>query len=607
METKNITMKECLIISKKGDTLKNRYIKHPDSRYKLENLNKKLLSGNEIQFVIPEANSEFKIDHDYCLLLEDELDNSAQLITAVSDSKILESVVLCNDLESFIFFINKYNKAPIFIGLDFRFTDNEKWQDDTASIYGKIKTKWQDVPVIGITHHETNIDDDTVKIVSLLRKNADSVYNKASIWDALPNIFKDKYLISKLRTENEKVKSELKKVKSDLDLLRSRALDEDILKRVESKEFESLERKIIGSSKKIKEIRFHIELAAKSNDNVLILGETGSGKELVARAIHHLSKRTGKFLGINCAAIPDEIIEAELFGVIKGYPGFHNKEELKGKFDIAENGTIFLDELHRMSLKAQAKILRAIDEKVFTQLGGTEEVEIKNTRIIAAIKPNVEELIADNLLIEDLFGRLNSFMPPVPPLRDRKEDIPELTEFFLQNIKSNIIISTKAMEILQEQEWKRNIRELKNFISNLHTLYSFMHIINIEEDQINYALSLHKKTGCDDRLVQKVLKDELNDINVAEKKFNEPLAKELLKAIIEALEQYPSKSSVKLKEIAEKITMPGKGKTNVTEQHLSTEFNRYKNHFKVIMSSPEFSGKLSIAMKYSQLKKILTT
>ncbi len=598
-------LKECYIVSEGCNAIKRKYAKHTDIRYNLKRLNERLNNG-KINFLELSDGGEILVKNDYCLLLEDEEDNIAQLILAASESEILEALVICADIKSAEYVLSHVSKTPLFIGLDFRLSTASSWHIETNQIYLKLKKKWNDVPVIGITNHESESLEDIQNLVSTLRKKGDSVYNKSNIWDALPNIFRDKFLISKLNIENKKVRAENKKLKSSFEKLQKKALGKDISKRTESKDFDELKRKIIGGSVKIKEIRFHIEVASKSNQNILILGETGTGKELVARAIHALSGTNGEFEPINCAAIPLELLESELFGHEKGaFTGA--REQHKGKFELAKDGTIFLDELHLMSLDAQAKLLRAIDEKVFRRIGGEENICIENTRILAAVKPNVEELINNGSLIEDLFGRLNSFMPPIPTLKERKEDIPELVEFFLDDISSDLIISKKAIEILQGQEWKRNVRELKNFIINLNNLYSFIRITNIEEDQINYALSLHNKTGGDAKIVQKMIGYGQDEIAKIFNKSEEKKAKDLFSAIIVAIEKYPSKKTVKLTEIATKITMPGTKKTGVTPQHLSTMFNLYKKYFKNLMNSDEFLDKLSVVMKYRILEKILTS
>jgi two-component system nitrogen regulation response regulator NtrX len=228
---------------------------------------------------------------------------------------------------------------------------------------------------------------------------------------------------------------------------------------------------IIGNCDEIKKLRQQIKLAAPTDGWVLITGENGTGKEFVARTIHLCSKRKDKpFVDINCAAIPDELIESELFGYEKGaFTGASTKK--KGKFDLANEGTIFLDEIADMSLKTQAKILRILQEQKFERVGGTQTIEV-DARIIAATNKNLEEEIKKGNFREDLYYRLNVIPIDVPSLRERKEDIPLLADNFLkefskEDIKIKKEIAKEAMSYLIKYNWPGNVRELRNIIERL--------------------------------------------------------------------------------------------------------------------------------------------
>jgi len=225
---------------------------------------------------------------------------------------------------------------------------------------------------------------------------------------------------------------------------------------------------IIGQSKAIKDILVTIEIISNSRANVLITGESGTGKELVARAIHKASTRRDKaFIAINCAAIPAELIENELFGHEAGaYTGATGTE--KGKVELADQGTLFLDEIGEMSLNMQVKLLRFIQEKEFYRIGGTKPIR-SDCRIIAATNKDLEEEIKAGRFREDLYYRLNVIPIKMPPLRERKEDIPLLVEHFLrkyseENQKFIKGVDKKAMEALMTYSWPGNIRELENTI-----------------------------------------------------------------------------------------------------------------------------------------------
>jgi len=228
---------------------------------------------------------------------------------------------------------------------------------------------------------------------------------------------------------------------------------------------------LTGQSPAIEKVKEQIKRVAPTNASVLITGENGTGKELVARAIHYYSKRAhGPFVEVNCAAIPDDLIESELFGHEKGaFTGAHTRK--RGKFDLAHGGTLFLDEIGDMSSKTQAKVLRVIQEHRFERVGGTKTIQV-DVRIVAATNKNLEEEINKGNFRADLYYRLNVVPIEVPPLRERKEDIPLLVEEFLKEFASEIHlgqkkIDKKALNLLMQYDWPGNVRELKNIIERL--------------------------------------------------------------------------------------------------------------------------------------------
>lgn len=228
---------------------------------------------------------------------------------------------------------------------------------------------------------------------------------------------------------------------------------------------------IIGESDEIKRIREMIEKVAPSDVRVLITGENGTGKELVARSLHDLSNRAKMpFVEVNCAAIPGELIESELFGHEKGAFTSAVKDK-KGKFELANGGTLFLDEIGDMSLAAQAKVLRALQENVIQKVGSEKDTKV-NCRVIAATNKDLRKEINEGRFREDLFHRLAIIPIHVPSLNERKEDIPLLAEHFLSMICNDHGIARKSFEnealtALQEINWTGNIRELRNIIERL--------------------------------------------------------------------------------------------------------------------------------------------
>jgi two-component system nitrogen regulation response regulator NtrX len=229
--------------------------------------------------------------------------------------------------------------------------------------------------------------------------------------------------------------------------------------------------RLAGTSPAIQKLRETIERVAPTHATVLIVGENGTGKELVARAIHQLSPRNDRpLVEVNCAAIPEELIESELFGHEKGaFTGA--SERRRGRFDLANNGTLFLDEIGDMSLKTQAKILRILQEQRFDRVGGTVTIEV-DVRIIAATNKDLVQEIKEGRFREDLYYRLNVIPVQVPPLRERCEDIPLLVEEFLREAAIDGAlrqkrITDRAIETMTRQPWQGNVRELRNLIERL--------------------------------------------------------------------------------------------------------------------------------------------
>ncbi|MBI3610572.1 MAG: sigma-54-dependent Fis family transcriptional regulator [Nitrospirae bacterium] len=236
---------------------------------------------------------------------------------------------------------------------------------------------------------------------------------------------------------------------------------------------QTLERHLVmvGESPSIRRLREMIKTAGGSNSRVLISGENGTGKELVARAIHFHSGRADRpFVEINCAAIPDPLIESELFGHERG--AFTGAAAMKpGRFELAHGATLFLDEIGDMSLSTQAKVLRVLQEQRFNRVGGTRTIEV-DVRVIAASNKNLQDEIKKGAFREDLFYRLNVIPLSVPPLRERKEDIPLLVGHFLKELSAEQGLKPKsitdaAVDILMQYDWPGNVRELKNLIERL--------------------------------------------------------------------------------------------------------------------------------------------
>ncbi|MBB6482308.1 sigma-54-dependent transcriptional regulator [Spirochaeta isovalerica] len=331
----------------------------------------------------------------------------------------------------------------------------------------ELKSTYPELEVIVISGH-ANVD----MAVNAIKLGAFDFLEKPLDMDRVITLTRNALKIESLKQENKNLKNQL-----------------------------MIEDRMIGSSSSLDEVNRIIEQSAGSDSRVMITGENGTGKELVARRIHLGSNRRGKpFIEVNCAAIPDNLIESELFGHEKG--AFTGASSLrKGKFEAADGGTLFLDEVADMSLSAQAKVLRAIQEMQFERVGGEQSIKV-DVRILSATNKNIAEEIEKGKFREDLFFRLNVIPITLPPLRERVDDLDELVSYFMVKFKkegtSPKTISPEGMAFLKKYPWPGNIRELKNFLERVNIMcneqeislesvqtYIGEHSINSEDETLN--------------------------------------------------------------------------------------------------------------------------
>lgn len=301
-----------------------------------------------------------------------------------------------------------------------------------------------DIPFLMISGH-----GDIEVAVDCIKKGAYDYLTKPPDLNRLLNSVRNAVDRKNLITQNKTLKDENKALKRKV----------------------SAKYKMIGSSEALSEIKEIIDKVAATDARVLIVGPNGTGKELVAHQLHEKSDRNKMpLVEVNCAAIPSELIESELFGHVKGsFTGAH--KDKAGKFEQANKGTLFLDEIGDMSLSAQAKVLRALQEKKITRVGGDKEIEV-DVRVLAATNKDLQQEIAEGRFREDLYHRLAVILIKVPALNDRKEDIPYLVEHFSKEIskehgKIAKEFSKEAIEELQSYSWTGNIRELRNIVERL--------------------------------------------------------------------------------------------------------------------------------------------
>ncbi|MDY0219541.1 MAG: sigma-54 dependent transcriptional regulator [Desulfobacterium sp.] len=308
---------------------------------------------------------------------------------------------------------------------------------------------------------------------------------------------------------------------------------------------------INGSSPAVQSLNRQIMNAAPTDAAILITGENGTGKELVARTLHQLSTRPEEpFIIVNCAAIPEKTIDSELFGHEKGaFPGANAKN--KGKFELASGGTLFLDEIGDMNLKTQAKILRVLESKTFQRIGGGRTLSV-DTRIITATNKNLELEIKSGNFREDLFYRLNVIPVTVPPLRERKEDIPLLVEVFLKAAAQKSInapkkMDKKALDLLAGYGWPGNVRELKNLIERLAIMVK-KESIGVEEIPPPYR---NETAGKDDKSVADLL--TLGSWSQARRLFEQKFFTEKINEAGGDLKTAAAKAGVRKEELLDRL------------------------------------------------------
>ena len=308
---------------------------------------------------------------------------------------------------------------------------------DGVEVLEAVKKIKPEIPIVMISGHG---DLDTA--VNTMRLGAFDYISKPPDLNRLLNTVRNALDRKELMVENTRLK---KKVGKNLEM--------------------------IGESEEIKKIKEIIEKVAPTDARVLITGSNGTGKELVAHWLHQKSERSsGPMIEVNCAAIPSELIESELFGHVKGAFTSANKDRA-GKFEAANGGTIFLDEVGDMSLSAQAKVLRALQESKISRVGSDKDIKV-NVRVIAATNKDLKKEIEEKKFREDLYHRLAVILIRVPSLNERREDIPFLVNFFAEKVSTEQGINTKtftddALKLLKEYNWTGNIRELRNVVERL--------------------------------------------------------------------------------------------------------------------------------------------
>jgi DNA-binding NtrC family response regulator len=305
---------------------------------------------------------------------------------------------------------------------------------DGSAVVDAALERYPDIVAIVVTGYGTVKDT-----VEAIKRGASDFVNKPFQIDELLHVLDSTLEQRRLKSENAYLRAQLE----------------------ERYGFTSL----IGKSAAMQRLLQLLETVAGTNSTILISGETGTGKEIAARAIHHNSpRRGGRFVALNCSAIPETLLEAELFGHVRG--AFTGASGLRqGRLEQAHKGTLFLDEVGTMSAALQMKLLRALQEREFERVGDSQTIKV-DVRVIAATNNDLRRMVADGLFREDLFYRLNVIPVQLPPLRDRKEDIPLLVQHFLGKLGANVTLSQDAMRRLMAYHWPGNVRQLENAVEH---------------------------------------------------------------------------------------------------------------------------------------------
>jgi two-component system nitrogen regulation response regulator NtrX len=396
----------------------------------------------------------------------------------------------------------------------------------------KIRKEWPAVEIIMISGH-ANID----MAVRAVKLGAFDFLEKPLSLDKILTVCRNAAAMRKLKEENKKLKK-----------INSFACED-----------------IIGTSAAIRNIREMVKQAAESDTRILITGENGAGKEVIARAVHQCSARVeNPFIDVNCAAIPETLIESELFGHEKG--AFTDAvSSRKGRFELANRGTLFLDEIGDMSLSAQAKVLRVIQEQKIERLGGEKTIET-DVRIIAATNQDLEKACEAGRFRKDLFFRLNVINIHVPPLRERPEDIPLLLYHFMKILNKEITLENGALEFLSSHAWPGNVRELKNLAERITVMHQGDSITNADLQKLlnkKNKKNLNNGNNLPDNILDRNFNDAKENFEKCYLEFQLSKNNGIISRTAEAIGIYPSNLHAKLRKhsITASALSAGKGES----------------------------------------------
>ncbi|MDR0606232.1 MAG: sigma 54-interacting transcriptional regulator [Bacteroidales bacterium] len=419
------------------------------------------------------------------LVIDDEENALIDIVNYLSNNQFVKNIICIKNRSTFNNIITRIKSKPIFISLDFDILSVPgEIYNDTSAVYLRIKELYPNVPLIGYTNFEESGNPErspeTKKLTKLLNKNNDSVFDKKNInsSSAYNNIVRDKIRMSKILEENRKLSQKNSILSKENKQLKTKSQLQDeeikyITSEIENPLFEEIP--LIGTSAPMKRIKFFVEKLANSYDPddiepIHLFGASGTGKENIAKAIHRLDKKRchKELVEVDCTAIPETLFESEMFGYDKGGHSTATTNKI-GRFEEANGSTLFLDEIGDLTPTNQTKLLKVLQDKKFRRVGGTKDIAV-NFRLITATNHNLTEMVSEKKFNEALFNRISSLFPPIPSLKERKDDIPLLISHFAKKSKKSF--SKDAIEYISTLPLQGNIRDLQKIVKQVSQMVS---------------------------------------------------------------------------------------------------------------------------------------
>lgn len=609
-------MTSCIIYSKNPPLYKSN-LEENTPEFNLNALNKLIKGEKEIEFVNSKTEKAKKLKNDYVFIIEDDFDTIAKLIKYSCDSGEVANTIICTDADSAHSFLKDTQKEPDLITLDFQLRNDDQFIEETTKLYQEIKLNWKDVPVVGITNFETKSNRKGItELIKLINGFSDSVYDKPFIWNALPTILRDKIRITHLNRDIKKIKLESEKkeqlienleAKSNADyaqLYFNRKIEITKIEAITPADIYRKYNLVSSNSFVVKCLLFKALANAKTDDPLIVAGAIGSGKNEIPKIIHdNSSRKHSKYEVYDCTkadASDPKIIVTELFGAVKGF--IQGTDAQPGVLKRNNNGTIFLDELHHLSLDVQKMFLRVIENKEITPLGGKPETI--DVRIIAGTNQNINQLISDGKFHSDLYSRLCKDIINVPTLAQRgKDEIILIAKSYLQkycekNKIENKSFSSEAIQKLSEYAYPHyNIRELEGVIANAVKYVS----ANIISDA-DIVFDLPEFTSSSQIPDQKKVEPKGTTTDNALKSYEMSKSGKWLLCVINAIKSVDAAEKISSRSVIKVFVSPSGG-NYTSEQSFSQAINEHIENFLFLLETPEFQEHKAIAMKLLVIRK----